>query len=169
MNATYIILIAVAAVLLIVLIMWIISKLKGKVEIQLEKLSFSSGEDITGKVILKLKKPVESKALYVQIIGENKTTPYNRTSPGMSRSSNTNRIYEFRQNISGQKLYPAGESYYDFKLKAPSISSSRNISINFKNPLQTLQGNNSVVNWYIIAGLDIPGIDISKRMNIQVA
>src|SRR3989339_990659 len=76
MEMMYIVLIVAGAILLLGLIMFIISKMKGGIKIELTNFNFSAGDTIEGKVILNLKKPVNAKTLNVGLVGEMKSTSY---------------------------------------------------------------------------------------------
>ena len=60
---------------------------KKQIEIVLEKLNFSHGDIIKGKVILDLKNPTHAKALKVGIVGERTTTTTSVLCGQMKRSS----------------------------------------------------------------------------------
>jgi len=145
---------------------------KKEIEIFLEKYNYSLGENIGGKISLKLNKPTKAKALKVGLIGERLITETGRTTDGkISSHQRKEYVFNFEMPLDGEKEYSQGE--YNFEIKIPT-----NISQNLPGGLagdllktvQILAGNKSNVYWYIIAKLDIPmGIDVSNRIQINIA
>jgi len=153
-------------ILLAVFVMFLFSKLKGKIEIEIPKTNFSSGEVVNGKLKLKLRNSLSAKKLQIGIIGMRKTTSYNNG----KRSSRTMRVYEFYNQIDGEKTYPAGEKIYDFEFKIPEdAGSGGNKVLNSAiKSVQLLAGQHSRVKWYLVSNLDISGFDVSKKMRIYL-
>ncbi|MBS3076606.1 hypothetical protein J4481_02605 [Candidatus Pacearchaeota archaeon] len=166
MEMMYIVLIVAGAILLLGLIMFIISKMKGGIKIELTNFNFSAGDTIEGKVILNLKKPVNAKTLNVGLVGEMKSTSYGS---GHS-SSRTQKVFEFSQPLDGKKEYQIGEKVYDFKMKVPQNVNTNHEGMigNLVKSAQLLTGNMRNVKWYVKANLDITGFDISKKVQINI-
>ena len=150
------------------IISWIIAKSKGKIEIVLDKFEFVPGEAVTGKVILKLKKPVEANSLNVGIVGERKIQHFS----GSNYSSRKQVIFDFKKPLSGKGVY-SGEHEIPFQILIP-----RNIFENqifsgiagkMVNSAMFLTGNYTKVDWYVRANLDIPGVDIKKSVRINIS
>jgi hypothetical protein len=150
---------------------------KGKIEIQLDKYNFKPGETIKGKLVLKLKKPVNAKQLRVAFVGEMSRTQSRigigaANNPVYSRRSEKEYIYKFEMPLDGEKEYTGGE--YSFEILIPS-----NILDQGKLPdgtigtalkaVQFLSGVSSRVNWYVKASLDVPkGLDVKGKAQINI-
>ena len=141
---------------------------KGKIEIQLNRLSFAQEEKIQGKVVLNLNEPVNAREVRIvlQAIRTN-----SMASKGQNR---TQVLYEFKQVLDGQKQY-MGTSEYAFELLVPSnivpkmpvAGGALGAAIGV---LGALSASTMRVDWYLDASLDIPmGFDVSRRVQIQVA
>ncbi|OYT54574.1 MAG: hypothetical protein B6U72_02105 [Candidatus Altiarchaeales archaeon ex4484_2] len=142
---------------------------KGHIEILLDRYDFSPGDKITGKVSLKLKKPVNAKQLRIVLVGE-KTSKSYKSSGG--RSSHKEIIHRFEMPLDGEKEYNGGE--YPFEIKIPGNVLQTDLvpegavgeavkALNF------LSGASTRINWYIQASLDVPrGFDVTKKVQITV-
>ncbi len=173
MNLAYIIMGVVAALILLFIIMYFISRSKAKIEIRLPNYNFSPGDFVEGQVFLKIKKPVEVKSLNVGILGNVNSTSYNKDLSGKKRrDSRTSTIFDFEQPIHGQRQYPIGEYSYPFKIKIPTDVLTRITGSPVMNTLiksaQILSGTSSRINWYAKASLDIKGMDVNKSVRINV-
>jgi sporulation-control protein spo0M len=100
---------------------------KGKIDIVIQKTNYVPGDIISGNVALTLKKPVQAKEVSISLIGEHKTT---QTTPrvggamgggGMSMSTTTQtvRIYDFKQQLDSEREYTEGREYR-FEIKIPA-------------------------------------------------
>ncbi len=141
---------------------------KGKIKIELEKFNYSPGETVKGKLILNLKKPIEARGLYVEFIGEQRTSQ----NIGVKRSSQTRRVYDFKQTLDGEKEYPAGqELVYPFEIKIPE-NTKHELNEKVEKALaiaKTIGLMSNYTSWFIIGKLDVPlSIDISKKIQITV-
>lgn len=87
---------------------------KGKIDIAVPKTSFSPGEVISGITTLNMKKRAKAREFTVSLIGEQKITERR----GTSRSTRNARIYEFEQQLDGEKEYEGGGTY-PFEIKIP--------------------------------------------------
>ena len=154
--------------LLIVLILYLIAKSKGKITINLDKLEYSPGEKITGSLTLKLKNPQQANALNVGLIGTMRTRSYSN-----KRSDTRHRnIFEFIKPISVNQSYPAGESTYKFDIAIPrdvfKQTTGNQVADTLIKSAQLLGGVSSSVSWYVLGSLDIKGFDISKKVRINI-
>ena len=145
---------------------------KGKIEIQLDKYNFSAGEVIEGTLALSLKKPLHGNGLSIQIIGEQKISQ----GFGTSRTYRTVKIFDFVQPLDGEKEYPASEQplVYPFKIKLPAnVQSKQQMPEGTLGTVlkaaQMFSGSNSTTYWYLIGRLDVPGLYITKKIQINVA
>jgi len=153
---------------IIYLIMFLVSRLKASIKIDLEKMEFSQGETIRGKAIIKIKKPIEKATLKAGILGRLRSSHMGRAS---YRSSNR-KFFEFYKPIGKEKNYPIGEIVIPLEVKIPSdILGSSQMKGTLGNVMKTAQlltfGLNSVY-WYVKVFLDVPGVDISKKVRINI-
>ena len=87
---------------------------KGKIDIAIPKASFSPGEVISGIATLNIKKKAEAREFTISLIGEQKITERR----GTKRSTRNVHIYEFEQQLDGEKEYKEG-GVYPFEIKIP--------------------------------------------------
>ena len=89
---------------------------KGKINILIEKFNFSPGETIEGKVSLSLKKTIDAKGVYVELLGQERVIQ----GYGNTRNVRYNTIFNFKQPLDGEKQYRSKqEMIYDFEIKIP--------------------------------------------------
>lgn len=168
----YIIIGIIALIFLGIIISWIITRMKGKIDLELEKYQFSTGEKINGKIKVRLKKPVEAKMLKVGIIGMQKQT-------GRKQASEISHevFYEFSMPVKGAGIFPAGETSYNFSLKIPDnlftragLPSGAEQVINTGLRVLSALGkvNMSSVKWYVSAELDVSGLNMKKQVQVQI-
>lgn len=81
-----------------------------QIEVSLDKLTYSSGETITGKVVLKLKRPTDAKQLRVELIGVGER--------GRGRHRMGGMVYWSKIPLDGEKTYAGGE--YRFQIPIPA-------------------------------------------------
>jgi hypothetical protein len=162
---------------------------KGKINIAIQKTHYAPGDIISGDVALTLKKPVKAREVSISLIGEHKST---QTTPGvggpmggggmsMSTTTKTVRIYDFKQQLDGEKEYSQGREYR-FEIKIPADTMSmRPLMPEQEGKLgqvlkvaQTAAAMTGAIpsqriKWYLLAKLDIPhGLDISKKVDITI-
>jgi hypothetical protein len=149
---------------------------KGKIDIAIPKTNFNPGEVISGIATLTMKKTAKARKFTVSLIGEQKITQ----AMGTSRSTRNVRIYDFEQQLDGEKEYKEG-GVYPFEMKIPD-----DILEQQKTPqmpqmegklgtalgiAQSLAGRGITkrTSWYLIARLDIPlGTDIKEKVQITI-
>jgi hypothetical protein len=145
---------------------------KKEIEIFLEKYNYSLGENIVGKILLKLNKPTKSKALKVGLIGERLITETGRTTDGkISSHQRKEYVFNFEMPLDGEKEYSQGE--YNFEIKIPTTLSQTSLPGGLAGDviktIQVLSGKQSNISWYVIAKLDISmGFDISNKIQINI-
>jgi len=159
-------------ILVVILIMWLSMKSKGKIIIQLNGYQFSPGDTVEGKVILDLKKQVEADALNVGLLGMYKNTNYSG-SGSLVHKTKTGKAFEFKQPLDGKKVYNLGQSSYNFKLIIPrdllaSKALGNNMLGTVVKSVQIFTGNISRIDWYVTANLEIKGLDISKKIRVNI-
>jgi len=172
---------------------------KGKMNVTIAKTNYAPGDIISGNVALTLKKPVNAREISVSLIGEQITTGGGGTvglgggrtwgtgstrSWGMGTSGRAEepsiaRVYEFKQQLDGEREYSEGREYH-FEMKIPAdilgtgpqmpegalgqvVKVGQTIAaITGATPRRRLQ-------WYLLAKLDVPGgLDISKKIDITI-
>lgn len=168
MEGIYIFLIIFGAVIALLIIFWALRKMKGSIELIPDKFSYSSGETINGKIILKLKKPVSSENLIVGLRCEKTEKIYAGSSRGSQ--SRTVPIFDFNQPLEGAKEYAPSEYNYDFSIKIPQDVSQKleGVAGTLVKSAQILMGQNSYARWYLYAELKCKGINLSKKIQINV-
>jgi hypothetical protein len=141
----------------------------GTADIKTDKISYSKGDKICGKVILNMKKPKNARCLRLELYAERRT-PYT-TSQG--RRSNRNvRIYEFKTDLDGEHEY-TGIKEYDFTLDIPGQDSPQATMDGIAGTAMSIAHMAGMTagppQWFIKASLDIPHArDVSKRIQINV-
>jgi hypothetical protein len=162
---------------------------KGKINIAIQKIQYAPGDIISGDVVLTLKKPVKGREVSISLIGEHKITETNPRVGGqmggggmsMSTATKTVRIYDFKQQLDGEKEYSEGREYrFEIKIPADTLSMRPQISevegklgqvLKVAQTAATITGAIPFqrIKWYLLAKLDIPGgLDISKRVDIII-
>jgi len=147
---------------------------KGKIDISVSKTNFAPGEKISGNVSLTLKKPVKGREASISLIGEQTTTRGGFTSGEQSKS--TQRIYDFKHRLDGEKEYDK-EIKYDFEIKLPEDILSRQPQMpqvggtlgKGLKIAQAITGMGVWSSWYLLAKLDVPGgMDISRKLQVTI-
>ncbi len=168
MNTSYLIIGVIAGVMALIVVLWILKKTKGSIEIVPEKYSYSSGETIKGNLSLKLKKPVESTKLVVGL----KCERVEKTYSADSKSSQSKKVplFDFNQPLEGKKNYSPSEYNYDFSIKIPQNVSQKleGVAGTLVKSAQILMGKNSSTKWYLYAELKCKGINLSKKIQINI-
>jgi len=157
------------AILIIFAIAMILKKMKGSIEIIPDKYSYSPGETINGKLILKIKKPVQATNLIVGLKCEKNEQNYSSNS-NRAQSENSS-VFDFNQPLDGKKDYTPSEYTYNFSIKIPQNVSANvgGMVGNLVKSAQILMGKNSSFKWYLYSELKCSGINLSKKIQINVA
>ena len=143
---------------------------KGKIDIKLSKFNYSPGETIEGVVELKLKKPISAKELSITIIGEQKVSQM--TNQGSS--SRKTKVFDFKQPLEGEKEYSADQPLnYPFQIKLPdNLLANQGVLEGGLGTVvkvaQVISGTRSRVSWYLIARLAVSGLDINKKVQVNI-
>ena len=141
---------------------------EGKLELALNGSAFSPGQAIAGKITLSLNQPQQARELRVTFYGEIRM---NRSPTGFSQSSQSRikRIFEVKQQLSGERAYNAGETF-DFSLAIPQISSNSPVPEGAPQIVNRLFDMFAPKpNWFVEATLDMPNkFDIGKKIQIQL-
>lgn len=163
-------------ILIASLAIFLIRKLKGKIEIRLESYQVPPGGTINGTVFLKLNKEVKIEEISVSLIGEKTSTTTTIIGGKSYRNSYVQRVFDFTLPLDTNKEISAGEISYPFSIKVPSNISSDSSS-NLQSPIgivlkdmANLAGSNLPIRWYLEANLICPGLDLSsKKVKINIA
>jgi hypothetical protein len=155
---------------------------RGKINISIQRTGYAPGDTISGTVTLALNKPVRARMMTLSLIGEYITTVVHRRHlvPGASRlggslrdrsrgmlmsdatrksaptyelrkSAKTVRLCGFEEQLAGEMEYSQSSEYH-FEIKTTADMPT-----------------SSVVNWYLLAKLDIPHRrDITKKARITI-
>jgi hypothetical protein len=151
---------------------------KGKMNILLPKSHYLPGEIISGDVKFELKKPVKAREVSISLIGEQKSTSVTSRGSGTSTTTEVVRIYEFTQQLDGEKEYSGGGDYH-FEIKIPAdimppqheIGGVLGTGIKILETAAAMAGAipHRRLKWYLSAKLDIPGgKDVSKKADIVI-
>ncbi len=148
-------------------------KAPGKMEITTDKMTYSFGETVKGKVILAMDGPKSAKALKLEF---NAFQDVPVTDQKGKRSRRTKTVHTFKTDLDGEHEY-AGTKEYDFELKIPAqqelklpegtLGQVAGVAIAAAQMSGMIPGQ---VKWYVKASLDISGgKDASKQIQLNVA
>jgi hypothetical protein len=170
MNYIYIFLGIIAAIIIFAIIIGVLTKRKGRIDIVLDKYNYAPGEEITGKVILRLKKPVEANQLKVGLKGKMETQNY---SSKKGTTTNEQDIYNFSYPIEGKKNFPMGDHEYTFKIKTPANVQPQTPEIsgmlgNLVKVSQALSPQQRNIQWFIQVTLDSSGINLYNEAQVNI-
>jgi len=156
---------------------------KGKINIEMQRNHYAAGDTIVGRVSLTLKKPVKAKELSISLIGEQTSTRVGGMMGSRDKSTSTEhtRIYDFRQQIDGEKEYTK-ESDYGFEIKIPAdilsikpqmpeLGGVAGQGLKIAQAAAAMTGSIPLqrTKWYLLAKLDIPGaLDIKRKADITI-
>ncbi|MFU8796273.1 MAG: hypothetical protein ACNA7X_03120 [Dehalococcoidia bacterium] len=158
---------------------------RGKVEVRIQKTHYAPGDIISGDVILALKKPVRAREASVSLIGERITTQTSVGMGGGQTSINTQqqraRVYDFKQQLDGEKEYGPGQEYH-FEMKIPAdilsvspgmqeVEGKMGQAMKVAQTAAALTGRlpSQRVKWYLLAKLDVPrGLDVSRKVDVTI-
>jgi hypothetical protein len=149
---------------------------KGKIDIAIPKTNFNPGEVISGIATLTMKKTAKARGFTVSLIGEQKITERR----GTRRSTRNVRIYDFEQQLDGEKEYKEG-GVYPFEVKIPEdileqqktppmpqMEGKLGTALGIAQSLAGM-GITKRTSWYLIARLDIPlGTDVKEKVQITI-
>ena len=144
----------------------------GKMQLTLEKYSYSPGETIKGKAVLTTKKPVHATEFKIRLYAEQITQE--RNVRGEMETVRT-RVYDYEQPLDGEKDYT--DCSYDFEIKIPGKQQEANELLKkgmqaakaFSGVLNSFGVSTSLIEWRVRAELNIPGgRDIKKQTSITI-
>ena len=164
MNLSYVILVGVLFVLFFVALFFFLRWRKGSINIIPENHTYITGEKIKGKIVLNIKKNVKSGRLIVGIVCE-RTEKFSS-----SNKKFENTLFDFNQLLEEKRNYTPSEYSYDFSLMIPvNVSQGlEGISNNLIKVVKDLIGQNSFTKWFLYAKLQCKGVNLSKRVQINI-
>ena len=129
---------------------------EGSMELRLNGSTFASGQKITGTLFLKLSQPKKARELRLEFYGE-----IRRQS---GRHSHVERIFQVRQQLSGERTYNASETF-NFEIQVPNV-----VTVQAPGILGTLMGMFTPrPTFYVHASLDAPNeFDINRRVMVNI-
>jgi hypothetical protein len=153
---------------------YITRMMKGKIEIQLSKSGFNTGETIGGTVTLTTKKALDTKRVFVALIGyEVIERPSRNANSGTD--TDRNEIYRDEFNLEEAGQLPAGfNKTYEIALVAPGTASvgsggSGGVGIGLSiGPLSLGSSRSRRLEWKLEARADLPGVDIAKTKSLRI-
>ncbi len=172
-NPVPIIITVLVLIVGIIVAVFVLKSMKGKLTLTLSKGGYNSGEAVSGTLDVALKKSLDANRLFVALVGYEE---YERRESDGDRRTERREVYrdEYDVENAGQHL-PAGFSKsYTFELTAPGAGAvpresggGMQISIGPVN----LGGNRSRMKWKVEARLDTKGLDLttSRSVSINVA
>ena len=172
------IIIGVVTIAVIAIIAYYVTRaMKGKVELELPKNGYNSGEEITGRVTLTAKKSLQLNRMYVALIGYEIVE--RRDNDG-DRKTRRNEVYRNEVNILEAQSVPAGTNQaFDFTMNAPGGEATPAGDMAQKvagaasavaGALGALGMNTTTrrMEWKLEARADLPGVDIAKSQKVRV-
>ena len=170
MSTENIIFAAIGLIVLAVLIYFILRYLKGSIEIQLDKTSFSPGETIKGNFRLVARQTIEANKLTVALVADE---VIKRKDSEGKNITDTQEVYRDEQVIEGKHLYDKGfDNTHDFELLVPGSGESSMDNSKIGQALNTLGSmldmNRRYLEWSIEVCLDAKGIDLADSEKVYV-
>ena len=145
---------------------------RGKVNVTVQRTHYAPGDTISGVVVLSLKKPIKAREASIALIGEQITT---QTRMGMGSGQTSmrteqqrRRVYDFKQQLDGEKEYGLGQEYgFEIKIPADILSVSPQIpqvegklgqALKVAQTAAAMTGRipSQRIKWYLLAKLDVP-------------
>ena len=144
---------------------------KGDIEIKLDKVNYTYGETIKGKVILKVDKPVKAKELRLVFKGEKEERRKVMAGKQVRTKIEKTVIHNFKLVLDGEKEY-SGNKEYPFEITIPEKQKNKppeGLIGTFVKTMDFLQQTQTKTEWYLTATLDIPmSTDINKKIQINI-
>lgn len=168
MNLNYIFIGIIVFVLIFIIVIWVLKKLKGSIEIIPEDHNYNPGDTIKGKLILNLKRHVKSNKLILGLVCERKEKVYSNESHSKREREVT--LFDFNQPLEGKKEYAPSEYSYNFSIVVPLNVSQllEGVSFTLAKSMQDLIGQNPLAKWYLYAELQCDGVNLTKRVQINI-
>ena len=156
----------------------------GKVEISIPKKNYKPGEEITGNLLLTVKKPAKARGVFLKIFAEQRFREIRIQNGAQHETQVMRQIYTFQLCLDGEKEYPVTSSptAYPFTIAVPSSAHPNDgLSAPLTNPLGNLQiaiggltigggaGPIGPALWYLEGFLDLPlAFDVKQKLALNV-
>jgi hypothetical protein len=138
---------------------------EGSIAIIIDRVTFSHGDTVKGKVALDLKKPKKARGLRIRLVADREEEHYNHKG---QRVRQTVVVYSKETILDGEKDYPAGTSEYQFEFTVPDLEPPKTNEIRI-GPLSVKTGGAPPLRWRLDASLDLPlALDINRKVDINV-
>lgn len=167
-DVIYLVIGGVALILMIAITVIILKWLKGNIEIIPTRTNYHAGEVIEGRLNLKIRKNTECKRLIVGLRCERIIRTYSQDKK--HNIENEDVLFDFNQVVDKERSYTKGDYPYDFSITIPlNIRQQLNGIIEAViNSVQTITGKDSSVRWYVYARLFCKGVDLYKKVQINI-
>jgi hypothetical protein len=168
MNLGIIILAVIFTSAVVFVVVFILKKKKGSIEIITDEYMYKIGDVIKGKLVLNLKKPVISDKLIVGLKCERAERVYSKRNKSSKEVKET--LFDFNQILEQEKEYGVSEYSYDFSIAIPLNAPKKleGLAGTLIKPIQILIGQDSSLRWYLYAELSCDGVNLDKNIQISV-
>ena len=171
-SAATIIIAVVVVIAAAVVAFFVARSMKGKIELELAKSGFNSGETVGGTVTVTTKKSLEMRRLFVALVG---CEVVERRKSDGNKDVDRHEIFRDEVNLEEAQQIPAGfNKSYQFSLTAPGQDtvgkgdrSLGGLSIDI-GPLSIGGDSHRRFEWRVEARADLPGIDLAKSRSVRV-
>ncbi|MEJ6717996.1 MAG: hypothetical protein QNK82_05855 [Akkermansiaceae bacterium] len=166
----------IALILFCLALYYIVRMMKGKVEIELPKRGYNSGEEISGAVTLTSRKELKMNRFFVALIGYERIERYD--SDG-NRKTRRKEIYRYEHNLTEAGALRAGNNQrFEFTIVAPGSQKSADSSElsgqiagaikTTANVISAMSGTSRRLEWKLEARADLPGVDLASSKKLRV-
>lgn len=165
---------------------YLMRMMKGSLKLELAQKSVTSGQPISGKLLLHTKKAIHADRLYIALLGERQSR---RRSSGSSGSGTTTYWDEFYRDevdiMVDQGLYAGARESVDFELNAPAEGQIMSAGAAIRKAGEAMQddiakelvkGVGEIASafggrkrWRVIARLETKGVDLAASKNLHVS
>ncbi len=153
------------AIAVIFLVLFILKKRKGSITITPERYSYNFGEVINGVITLKLKKSVSSDKIIAGMRCNMEETAYSGKETNRSKKV----VFDFNYPLENQRAYAPGEYTYNFSINIPTNSPSpEGVAGNIVKSVGFLMGKNASFNWELYSELKCSGVNLKKKIKINI-
>ena len=131
--------------------------LKGKIDLHVENVNLTEGATARGMIQLKLKKPLEAKGVYVELLRVKK------------KSKDTD--HDVMSKVEVAKAGTYANQSFNFEIKIPQNILAKNPQGALKHVVRAAKilGAKTIrYRWFIVARLDVKGFDVTKKVRIYL-
>ncbi len=144
---------------------------KGKIDFILSNYNYSPGQEIIGTLLITTKKPLEGKELTIRLIGQERLIRHMGTTTNVQYIT----VFDFKQPLDGSKQYynSGAPLEYRFNIKIPSNvleeQAPKGTLGNIVKAAQAFQGRSRRIKWFLEGNLSVKGIDIKKKVQVNIS